>query len=384
MKPLSPSQPWCDDFPPSTSSLTRLDSTQNFSRDAAVFRRLEKLLDDAPRIPLDSEERIVILSDLHLGNGGRRDDYKKNAELVQGVLRDYYLPDQYRLILNGDIEDTQNFAFSSILHAWPEFFEILRDFSNNDKLVKIIGNHDEEMFSHSRRYPVPTELHQAVLFLLKGNMPLFAFHGHHASNFMWKCNDLIGYLTKWIAFPLGFHNYTISHSNTKRIIYERRIYEFAKQMGLIALIGHTHRPLFESMPKVDSLKYQIEKLCREYAGVTQHEQTRLAKRIRNLRMQLQEALPRKGNEGSQASIYDSDVVVPCLFNSGCGIGKRGITALEISDGSIALVHWLHQSTDPSAFPDAEFHPLPGTPYIKAVLRKECLQYIFTRIRLLAK
>lgn len=32
--------------------------------------------------------------------------------------------------------------------------------------------------------------------------------------------------------------------------------------------------------------------------------------------------------------------IPCLFNSGCVIGKRGVTAPEIEEVNIRLVHWF--------------------------------------------
>ena len=52
---------------------------------------LQRLLDNALRVPLSAADRIVILSDLHLGDGGPRDDFRQNASLVHDVLRDYYL-----------------------------------------------------------------------------------------------------------------------------------------------------------------------------------------------------------------------------------------------------------------------------------------------------
>ena len=69
------------------------------------------------------------MSDLHLGDGGPRDDFRPNAELVHDVLRDYYLEAGYSLVLNGDIEELQRFSYAKIrkrprnrllLCGWPE------------------------------------------------------------------------------------------------------------------------------------------------------------------------------------------------------------------------------------------------------------------------
>ena len=58
---------------------------------ASIQGTLQKLFEEAPRVPLRPTDRVVILSDLHLGDGGLRDDFRQNAGLVQDVLRDYYL-----------------------------------------------------------------------------------------------------------------------------------------------------------------------------------------------------------------------------------------------------------------------------------------------------
>jgi hypothetical protein len=97
--------------------------------------------------------------------------------------------------------------------------------------------------------------------------------------------------------------------------------------------------------------------------------------------------------------------VPCLFNSGCAVGKRGFTALEIEDERIALVHWfdrrrsdrhlrrapgptgvfgvsdvgLEETPDRSPLPPEQ---LGDSDFFRLVLNRDSLDYIFTRIRLL--
>jgi len=118
-----------------------------------------------------------------------------------------------------------------------------------------------------------------------------------------------------------------------------------------------------------------------------------------------------GRDGS--SLYAEHLPVPCLFNSGCAIGKRGLTAIEIEDGHIALVHWFDTRRDgrPTGGrrggvrrarerqpargrrprrsralvpPEAEStRRLGDTPYYRSVLKRDRLDYVFSRIRLLA-
>ena len=67
--------------------------------------QLERLLQKAKSVTLDQSSKVLILSDLHMGNGGRRDDFRRNADLVRTMLGSYYLPEKYSLVLNGDVED---------------------------------------------------------------------------------------------------------------------------------------------------------------------------------------------------------------------------------------------------------------------------------------
>ena len=65
--------------------------------------QLERLLQKARPVTLDQSSKVLILSDLHMGNGGRRDEFRRNAELVRTMLGSYYLPEKYSLVLNGDV-----------------------------------------------------------------------------------------------------------------------------------------------------------------------------------------------------------------------------------------------------------------------------------------
>jgi hypothetical protein len=42
------------------------------------------------------------------------------------------------------------------------------------------------------------------------------------------------------------------------------VYGFSSRRKIVSIIGHIHRPLFESLSKIDTLKYRIEQLCRHY------------------------------------------------------------------------------------------------------------------------
>ena len=45
-------------------------------RDRPVYERMASLLREAPVVPLTDESRVVVFSDLHVGDGGRSDDFR--------------------------------------------------------------------------------------------------------------------------------------------------------------------------------------------------------------------------------------------------------------------------------------------------------------------
>ena len=62
-------------------------------------------------------EKVLVISDFHMGNGGRNDDLLRNADLLIDCLEKYYFDGGWYLVLNGDIEELQRNSFSSIYNV---------------------------------------------------------------------------------------------------------------------------------------------------------------------------------------------------------------------------------------------------------------------------
>ena len=357
--------------------VTRRDAAEN-----RVFERLERVHEAAPALLIPEGERVVILSDLHMGDGSRRDDFLHNASLVEEALGRCYLDGGWRLVLNGDVEELVNFSLEAVVARWGSTIDLFRQFHREGRLAKVLGNHDEDLPAEVGRYPFRPEL-LGALRLSVGPEELFILHGHQGSNFYQAMHRPAGWLMRNVVSPLGFKNIRVSDRQRRRIKIEHVIYEFARRAGLPAIIGHTHRPLFESLSKVDSLRFQIEQQCREAAHLPAREQRAAAARIAALKREFEECRSAGKGEGSLASVYDPDLVVPCLFNSGCCIGKGGFTAIEVEAHHIALVHW-RRADDADAAPGRDTTPasMAAGLWRRVVLRRECLRYVTTRIRLL--
>jgi len=347
------------------------------------MRRLERLLSAAPVVACAPEDRYVIFSDLHLGDGSPRDNFTHNAGLFSSVLSSHYLPRHFKLVLNGDVEDLYRFSARSVIAHNEPLYQLFDLFRRRTALYKVLGNHDLDLQDHRaslQRFP----LHPA-LRLQFGGQEAFVLHGHQADVLTTHCHQLFSFVSRRILSPLGFPNGSVAHDEMKKYRTEKRIYDFAKARKLLAVIGHTHRPLFESLSRIDYLKFQIENLCRSYPGAGDGQKRALEKKALAYQQELVRTLEKDHLNGSRSSLYDSGHLVPCVFNSGCATGKRGVTAIEIANGRISLVFWFdsQRSTKYFNFNGYQPEPLADTPFFRVPLKEDNLDYVFTRIKLLA-
>ena len=173
-----------------------------------VQESLRRLAATVPERSLAGGDRILIVSDLHLGNGGSRDDFRRNATLFEAALRQYYLPAGFLLVLNGDIEELQRFPLPEVRRAWSRTFDLFAEFRRGAGLYKIYGNHDYVL--SLRDDPFPAEQLLEGLCLRRGEQALFVFHGHQASLFQERFMSLSALALRYVATPLGFRSYSTS------------------------------------------------------------------------------------------------------------------------------------------------------------------------------
>ncbi|MCU0237128.1 MAG: metallophosphoesterase [Acidobacteria bacterium] len=351
------------------------------SLSSGLLRKLDRLYDEAPLLRLQEGGQVVVFSDLHLGDGGAADDFAKNAPILRAVLGDFYEKQGYILVLNGDIEELARFSLASIATRWLDIYALWSRFAARDAFFKLAGNHDLALL---RRRPgdLPFPVRESLRLEI-GEKRLWLFHGHQVSRLDWVFQSLGALLLRWLLHPLGIGNYTVARSSRRRFRVEQRAYLYARARKMPAVIGHTHRPLFESLPRLDSVKMEIENLIRRYPQATATEKPDLERQLSGLKqeyVELQGKEPRQRGEG----LYHAGPLLPCLFNSGCGIGRHGITAIEFDSRRARLVYWFDRRRSEKYIEAEGFQPEPlaGTDFYRVVLKQEELDYIFTRINLL--
>jgi predicted phosphodiesterase len=311
-------------------------------------------------LALSAGGRVLVMSDFHMGDGGRSDDLVKNEALLLACLSRYF-DEGWHLVLNGDIEELQRHPLKTIRRRWKPLYDMFDAFARESRLLKTLGNHDEELI-FEEGYPYPL---YNVIRIETGVLPVFVYHGHQSSRVYTRYNTLVGAGLKYVFKPIGIRNLSSARSPRRRFHVEKKAYDFSLKNNVISIIGHTHRELFESLGRFSFLKFEIERLCREYPRAEGLLREEIAREVRLLQTELGMLKKAERRYALRESLYGQAFPVPCLFNSGSAIGKKGVTAIELTRERIALVHW----------------PSGGEPR-REVLNEDRLERISAKIELL--
>ena len=260
---------------------------------------------------------------------------------------------------------------------------LFEEFRRKTALYKLVGNHDEALRHHGDGSREP-HLLDALRLTFHGDT-LFLFHGHQATIFFERFNDVSGFFLRYFANALRIHNFPVMYESRKKYRTEHRVYGFSSSRKIVSIIGHTHRPLFESLSKIDTIRFRIEQLCRDYPAVSPRARAAIETVISGYRAELARLWEKNREDGLRSSLYNEQICIPCLFNSGCAIGKRGVTAIEIArreDLPCALVRPPGASAHLSRGGDPA-QRLGRHAVLPPVMKQDRLEYIFARIKLLA-
>lgn len=121
-------------------------------KDSEFLAFFNRFITECPEEKYIPSRKYVVMGDMHIGNGGSRDDMERNREIVQTILKRSYFDGGYTLILNGDVEDVTKFRYESVRDAWPELLHLFSQFDEQGRLRKIVGNHDFPLLG-VRGYP---------------------------------------------------------------------------------------------------------------------------------------------------------------------------------------------------------------------------------------
>jgi hypothetical protein len=197
-------------------------------------------------------------------------------------------------------------------------------------------------------------------------------------------NNLLRASIRYFLKPVGIRNISSARSPYRRFFVEKQAYNFSMNNSCVSIIGHTHRALFESLGRFDYIKFEIVRLCRDYPLASGEEQRRIAREVKALKLELGKLKRSERRDVLRQSLYGDEVPVPCLFNSGSCIARKGINAIELDKENIALVYWFSQGHSKKFISRGWYNieNLEGTQYYRAVLNEDRLDYVKAKLELL--
>ncbi|MCI0470374.1 MAG: metallophosphoesterase, partial [Candidatus Aminicenantes bacterium] len=234
-----------------------------------------------PRIPFQmATAKLVFFSDFHRGMG-TKDVFIKNKELFVKVL-DYYNRQGYTLVLVGDMEEGWGFQRDNIpliLQDHNDELDMEMEFLKDNRYYRVYGNHDDFYRGVYFRFKnFETRVNPAVIFEDKeNNFTIFVTHGcqghglHDAGDELasWGVYVKYNYLTE-ILDKRPKSEKKLDEAVTKKQKeykkHEQMVVDWVKNDAAgkkrfnILIAGHTHIPVFESIPVEEAYQALIRQI----------------------------------------------------------------------------------------------------------------------------
>ncbi len=235
-------------------------------------------------IPLSPGIKLIVMSDMHRGDGSGADDFAKNSLIYRCAL-EHYLEEGFTYIELGDAEELwENDNFDQIYITHTPVYELLAKFHDPDpaktRYLKVWGNHDLYWKDHEAVYRTlfpGIEIHEGIFLVApKGRGcgaskdetqesgldeckgaggAILLIHGHQADP---KCSGEGAAVSKFFVHHFwpdlqrcGVKDPTRAALNPGLCNeVDKRLHEWANHsdQGIAAIIaGHTHRAVFENL-----------------------------------------------------------------------------------------------------------------------------------------
>lgn len=315
---------------------------------ARKFARLKEQANLPGKVlPLEPEDRYVVFSDHHKGDGSGADDFKKNAYLYLQALN-YYAQEKFKLIVLGDSEELWENNIQSILNNYADIIRLeikLAPSSARGRKIRIWGNHDKEVTLknflaglNSQQLNFLTRVEYREALSLGGQ--IFLIHGHQGRFFedkAWRISRwAVHFIWKSIQKLLNIGIDGPAENPHLRSQLENDYYRWAKENQTILVCGHTHRAMFASLSHYHYLLSQKSIMEQKLKYANLEEKKKIKEKINHLEGEIQRVL--KKTSGLPPPDFSANPI-PCYFNSGCCGYTNGLTALEIESEEIRLIKW---------------------------------------------
>jgi predicted phosphodiesterase len=300
--------------------------------------------------------RFILFSDLHRGQGDGADDYVLCEDAYVAALK-RYADDGYTLIHLGDVEELWEVperSWKRIFEVHARSYDVERALHAEGRYHRVFGNHDlpwtDAATVAKHLHPVfpGIAVHEVLTLpvvedgVAQGR--LYLFHGHQGELF----SDELRSLARFFVFSLwaSIQNVLAIRSTHYTPMFDlendrdRSIYfDWAVTHGnFIAVSGHTHRPVCEQWDGVA----HPQRIARHIAKL--ERRLRVARGDAQLASQIRVHLNLWKDRFARALVDDRapQRFQPAFLNTGCCCFDEPIVSgIEIADGEIRLVRWIH-------------------------------------------
>jgi len=316
--------------------------------DKAIIERLNEFYNgtdkNITKLSQNSTTKYALFSDLHLGDGKRADNFVHNEKIMIFALN-YYKKNGYSLIFLGDLEELWQFDLTRIQNRYDKkIYAIIRSFTDK-KVYRVFGNHDIEWKRPSDPIMNDEKMTHKITEAIKLGNDIFLLHGHQGDRicdkYAWFFNlisPVFKFGVPWLRKYFNYENRSATKSQIPKS-REKLYYNWAKKKKVILICGHTHNAIFASLSYYLWLKEQIkikEKKLEE-KRYSMEKVEKLSKKIEKMKIELLDE-EKKGRNYYRMTAKREEPL-PCYFNTGCGLYKKGITNIEIEGDKIRLIKW---------------------------------------------
>jgi len=302
-------------------------------------------------LQLKKDQRIVIFSDQHKGDGGGADDFAAARASYIDALK-YYNDRDFFFINLGDCEELWKFDIENVFKTHQDAFGAERLFAKRKAFFKVFGNHDmfwnqgwalsknahillERPNTHflQKIYGCDVPIYEAITVKIalepEKELQFFCTHGHQGDGqsdgnrfSVWFINNIWRPLQNFLKVNIN----TPANDSSLKSKHNRIMYEWSKKdPERILVTGHTHQPIFNSLTHIERLFLKL------YQAEMQHDMQAVST--------IKKEIPRRLKEYETINAEFQDMR-PTYFNTGCCCFSDGtITGIEIADGAIRLVKW---------------------------------------------
>ena len=245
-----------------------------------IMKRLTKIFNDSKEINIDDNSRLIIMSDIHRGDGNWSDTFAPNQNIFFAALSHYY-HNKYTYIELGDGDELWELPdYKEIMREHSDVFWLMSRFYEDNRFYMLFGNHDivkrdrrfiEEnlyyCYNERNRCDVPRfknmQVHEGlILNYMDYKSKIFLVHGHQVEFINYDIWPITRFLVRHLWRPLelyGINDVTRTAKNyKKRHKVAEKLTQWVEINNHILIAGHNHRPHF---PEIDKSPYFNDGSC---------------------------------------------------------------------------------------------------------------------------